>query len=150
MRSDGAGPSGSGTDAASWSNGLPPHFCADSTAAGNPVQKEPLPGLKIIWALSVLGCGEKERPLPNGCWCVWRIIAGCWPLQKLKASRRNKFVAYTLRSAERILLLAANWFFLPLLTPLRSLVLTLSNRLPKSDSPRIVCVPSKILHTAMI
>jgi hypothetical protein len=29
-----------------------------------------VPGLKIIWALSVLGCGEKERPLPNGCWCV--------------------------------------------------------------------------------
>jgi Transposase DDE domain len=54
-----------------------------------------VPGLNIIWASSVLRCGEKERPLPNGCWCVWRIIAGCWPQQKLKANRRSKLFPKT-------------------------------------------------------
>jgi hypothetical protein len=26
----------------------------------------------------------KVLPLANGCWCVWRIIAGCWPEQNLR------------------------------------------------------------------
>ena len=96
-----------------------------------------VPGLKIIWASSALRCGEKERPLPNGCWCVWRIIAGCWPQQKLKASRRSKLLPKTARPHREVFLPAParRRLVFYLLAPSGLWAFHFPNRFPKSDSP---------------